>query len=1366
MSFKSSKYSFAHLRGKTAIDRNTLATVRTKTRRTDPDGVSNSPYYPSASGKTLRVKYTYMDGGDVTETTEDIALSSSSLAQIITDINAVDSDNLEAIDMGGYLGIRNLNVGRTHFVTIEAYTTDPSDDAAPIIGFTVWPFPGSTSYVGEVASTPGLRQGNPQGTALIGQAEDFHASGINRAFEALLDQLESGFIDLDAPVIGFREFELSFTLQGGSGQYYSALSGAPSDLRIPIFGVDGVFKPQTRYFQILKKLTGNLPAPYIRGSSASNVGTTPAWPYTTWKHTAIGEVVYGDPGDTILVDGTPFATWGIPDGGTIYDEDVPFYDKQPAIAITSIEGDVIFCNNATFQTLKVGKGDPVWLEAATLEPFDHTGWFVVKEVYDEEHIAIRPMAPSEQAPGDGNRPRQINPLAGGTLTVKMGYFIPANNLLIVTADQAPVSGTVVVRIACALPLREALREDLVDTHPGLLQEVLGFLSDHVGNGSAAAHAAEGIRGFNAGTLADTTSLDLSAGNIKTLITNLVGFLASTSTGTTPGGTNKIGSAALAVSGGVPGVYTGDARGVIAGRLYEQLTAVLLQLRDHELDQNRHDSSGVLTGLGNTGTSGLDFSTAAGTLLVNGKYYAPGITTVTTSNNTNNWIYVDGSDGLVKTTTNQATAHADTNMVLYKATTSSGNVTVIIDVRRQFTAARKKATITVGPQGCDFTTLQGAVAYTEWYRQQTSVGVPSEIVIQDSVDLATTITLSFPIIIRGVALDGSALGGGPKARLRGTLAGQPMFRCSTATLHNVTFKDLYVEVESTNSASCFFKNDDAGTCGNDWLFENCVFNGAPDGGYTLGISPTAASRGWTWRHCTFQGRTGSGYFVGIGDNCNGYAFFNCKFLGTVANNTVSGVNLSEGAIGTHFDRCIFEMGGVHATVQSTTDQTRFTNCRFWASIHEAIFFISSGDLSLEKCYFFQCMQTSSNSRGVIMSDAGTGSIAMLRCHFKNWDDGYAIRALGNTGAHWSITSCKFTATGADRAVIGLFKAEFSNNIFDMSPGAAVGSGHSVAHVVSTGDGSRIIGNTFRNCGNNGNSANDQVVIFGSNSVVAGNTFANCRGKLTQTSDNNSSVYGNVSFDNAVGGINNIGFWNGGKDNASFGNRWPDQSSGRILENLPALRIHQNWMAPMFAAWTTGTAGVGAAVTSVVDPDVDKPGRWLLLTCPGTVSGTGRANKYSETVTGGPLTPNMALVMECSVDATALNASTDFHFQVGLSHDETLMPSNEDQILFTVPQAAGFWHCVTKGVSSSDFVTNVAVGGVQHLRIEVTGSDDPVGARATFWINGNLVSTITANLPDSNEMVFMCGIQNIIETGGNVNVYVSPMTLEIKYIDRPV
>ncbi len=557
MSFDQNDYpSAANLIGNVDVPRLTLPLIRSSLRRLDPDGGSSTPYYASASGKTLRVEYTNEVSTVVTVQTVNIAISGNSMATIIANINAAASADIDAIDMDGFLAIRNLNPGKTHYIKILPYTT-PASDAAPLLGFAVDPFPGSISFAGEIEAAPGNRiQQNPKTTALLAKDNGLTSREINRPLAAILQMIEDLRADLSRDVITYKVVTITFS--SGVGNIND------SSLRVYCPPVN---TPDTTdlepYFQVL---TTNR---YLAVSSSTN--------YPSVKVNAIN---YGSPTSTSLV----FTAWGTPDGRLATGTTVPNKDKQAATAITSITGNIVYCAGATFVTKQVKAGDPVQLTATTLQPFDHSGWWAVDAVIDETHLALRPMSTSsaESTPAAGNKPRVLNPSAGGTLRVAVGRFLPAGSLYLGITDSSVTSMR--VRIPVATPLRDALAEN---NHTGgifldqLASRLYTLVTDHI-NDTSAAHAAASIDGFTSATSwADASTI--TGANLKATIEDILTDLATT---TGNGGAARVGSPAVSIGGSAPNSLS-------SGSVRSQIVDLLTALQAHVVDTtDAHAASAI------------------------------------------------------------------------------------------------------------------------------------------------------------------------------------------------------------------------------------------------------------------------------------------------------------------------------------------------------------------------------------------------------------------------------------------------------------------------------------------------------------------------------------------------------------------------------------------------------------------------------------------------------------------------------------------------------------------------------------------------------------------------------------------------------
>lgn len=501
MSFDQNDYpSAANLIGNTNVPRVTLPIIRASARRLDPDGSSTVPYYASASGKTLSLEYTNEVATVVTVQTVDVVLSGNSLATIISDINTAGAGEVDALDLDGFLAIRNLSSGKTHYLKVLPFGT-PASDAAPILGFEVDPFPGSVSFAGELEAAPGGRtQSNPKTTALIAKDSGLSARELNRPLAAILEMVEDLRADLSRDVIVYKTVSAVFSsgvwqVNDNNYRLYCPAINTPDTTDL---------EP---YFQVLTT---------TRAHAVQNT--------TNYPSVRVSAIHYGTPVDFA----SSFVAWGTPDGKFATGTTVANKDKHAATAITSIKGNIIHCAGATFETALVKAGDPVELDATILQPFDHSGWWAVDAVIDETHLALRPMSRSvdaEPAPAAGNRPRVLNPDAGGTLRVAVGRFLPAEDLFISITDSSVTNMR--LRIPVAVPLREVIAQDNPQSSGFMDQLALRlytFINDHITD-TADAHASTAISGFTSAQAWADGSFPTGS-TLKTTIEDLIADLAA------------------------------------------------------------------------------------------------------------------------------------------------------------------------------------------------------------------------------------------------------------------------------------------------------------------------------------------------------------------------------------------------------------------------------------------------------------------------------------------------------------------------------------------------------------------------------------------------------------------------------------------------------------------------------------------------------------------------------------------------------------------------------------------------------------------------------------------------------------------------
>ncbi len=554
--------SAANLLGNTIVPRNIYPLLRSGKRRHDPDGTSAVPYYAGANGKTIRIVYTKTSIFGIQEDSNDIVLASDSLAVILTGLNTFFTTNsipVQALDLDGFIAFKGLNPGAVHYVRINPFDT-PADDAAPILGFPTFPLPGSTSYAGDIASSPGSRlQSNPQTTALLSKDDTLGSGEINRGLAAALQMIEELRAELYRDVIVHKDVSLNFSTHAGDGFIAARIND--DNLR--------VFVPT--YPTVDLPIIPRVLSPFYR--VMDDFGQQAIQDFHTAGDPRVIEVsglFYGTD-ITPFDNNTVFATWGTPDGGTIIGNTVTNKDKHAATTITSIVGNIVHCAGATFVTQKVMAGDPVNIESGIDLPFDHSGWYAVDAVIDETHLAIRPMAIAEDMPTDIMKPRWLNPAALGTLRVAVGKFIPAGDVFI-TINQASLVGggsTHTIRLPVGVPFVQTLTDDRARGFAGNLNALATALFSHLFSASDA-HAASAITGFTSTTTwADGTTI--TGTTLKQTLEDVLTDLKSTTGGSS--GAGRIGAPTVSIGGSAP-------NSLASGTVLSQLTALLTALQAH------------------------------------------------------------------------------------------------------------------------------------------------------------------------------------------------------------------------------------------------------------------------------------------------------------------------------------------------------------------------------------------------------------------------------------------------------------------------------------------------------------------------------------------------------------------------------------------------------------------------------------------------------------------------------------------------------------------------------------------------------------------------------------------------------------------
>ncbi len=1172
-------YNPADLIGNVTVPRLTLPTIRSAKRRSDADGVSTVPYYPGVNAKKLDIEYT--DNALVVQTVS-LTIAGVGYQDLIDDIKALDPSNLEAIDMGGFLGIRNTNSGSTHYVKILPQSVS-ADEAAGLLGLEVFPYPGSISYAGELASTPGHRsQQNPQGATLISKGDDLQADAFNRAFVSVIREIEKLRADLERETISY--VDVFVTVQ--SHEVSTSIKGFylnDSSIRLPIRDVDPTtdFGHMEGYFTLLDPTFKQ--EVYVGTSKVQGL-----------------RVHYATSG-TVL-SGSAFSTWGTPDGGSIYAGTIENKIKHASVAITEIKGSVLYCPGATFSTLIIQKNDPLLISGATnTSPYDHNGWFAVVEVLDEEHLRVRPFGTNEIIPGVGPQetPFAINPLGTGfgNVEIYFGSFVPASSMFVSVNSSGLTNGTYIARIACGRSQRDPqVRRPF--QHNG---DPSAAITAHVTDPTDA-HDSTAITGFTSAT-AWFDSSTISGVTLKATIEDVLTDLAAT---TGNGGSGRVGSPLITASGfTVP-------KTLAAGSISSQLLSGLNQLQTHETDSKFHPANGVVSGFGLGVYSFPNQPINGGTLVTE---YLGQVRVFTASGTSfpigaNQYcIYLDLTDSTLKTTTTLTAAFASDKFPLWYIYNQGFGVTWTSDFRIPLASSysRNKGIVTVGPSGTysDFPDLASANDWISFYRGAYGAGptvIPKswEIVVQGNVvENRVSGLFSFPATVRGASLDAQ---GTPTCSVTippGTFSHQVHGEFAASTipdgLNGIVIKDLRFITPTTTTTT---NNPTIKITSNTyeithWTIDNCVFSGGTNAPFIWVNNPynyVVVPKHIVIRNCWFKGannRTTENPLILV-EKSQDCVIENCRFEGSTADILTNGIRFegvtdAGSAYGHVVKDCTFELGGRHIIITNNVDSVTIKNCTFRSSRATAINHLSTGEVFIEDCKFIGCMTNSSTAEGVIWSDTGNGRLDVRNCRFKNWATGYACRALANTSSGSRFVNCVFTATAVNQAIAGLSNALFEANDFDLSPGAVSGNGHDIGVVLSVGSNVRIVNNAFRNCGSTATSGSDNVIATNGGAIVSGNHFNNCRGTLVSFNGINNVANGNVMIDVGAAATD-IGFFTGSAGTVINGNVVTHTASGQhfnIAGNVKA-QVQGNALtnAPtVFAGGMTGNLVRKKVVASI-------------------------------------------------------------------------------------------------------------------------------------------------------------------------------------------
>ena len=576
---KDQAYSLEQIVGDTSLPRISHPTLRGTVRRSDADALSpTAPYWPGLSGKYLTLQYTK---ANLATDQINVAFTDDSLVETVAAINAsapgVAGDIL-ATDVGGYLEIITNHSGSPHTLAVLAYSV-PANDAAPILGFPVQPFPGSMSYAGDlVTSPPAPTQGNAPGTGLLARGEDLSSESINRAIFSVASRLEALIRNLGRETVTVTRIGPCATEYRAGVGTFAKIDDA--DVRLPTTLPSGL-RSTAEMFRVVDPDGSLLINPTTREvyqASAVFHGTLGS--LTSYSANAVSAGQFATPGaaaHTIYGDVTP----GNP--VTKVRKPVAVAALGTSIAITSIVGNVIYCEGAQFQTALAQPGDTLIIEGiSSTTPFSHNGEFVVSEVLDEEHIAVRRKSDNEPLVDSSlTRPAGLNPDGDlGSVAVPIGYFIPAKNVGVkfATANVKSTYPEVYLNVMTGALPESADKFANAWAIPDGIQGVIDSLVGHITTDNPSHPASTISIGTRAGKWADSTTDFPNNNRLDAQLHALMGVLASTS-GTA--GSGKIGAAeilgstVLGEEGGLPGPFAASGANVHA-----LIKSVLKSLNDH------------------------------------------------------------------------------------------------------------------------------------------------------------------------------------------------------------------------------------------------------------------------------------------------------------------------------------------------------------------------------------------------------------------------------------------------------------------------------------------------------------------------------------------------------------------------------------------------------------------------------------------------------------------------------------------------------------------------------------------------------------------------------------------------------------------
>lgn len=542
-------------------------------------------------------------------------------------------------------------------------------------------------------------------------------------------------------------------------------------------------------------------------------------------------------------------------------------------------------------------------------------------------------------------------------------------------------------------------------------------------------------------------------------------------------------------------------------------------------------SGVISGFGNGAVVGLNLTINTGVYWMSGHRATYSGGAVACTNNNTGYVYVD-TDGMVKYTTSSGVALP--RLLLFRVTAAAGSITSVLDVRRNWTRTQSsKGRITVGAVNCDFTTLEGAIA---WTTAGTGDNTNFEIMVQD--DLTMTATIDIPIKIHII---------GTRKGTITTPSNLAAFTVATS-VDGVVFRDLQFSIPAT-PGSCLINIEGAGTC-DHWLFENCQFNGGRDGTPVIGLgvgvaASTGSQANWMFRGCQFVGTFNSATpYIAVDGSSKGWTFDGCRFTASTANTGSIGIQLINGAALHKITNCHFEMGGVAIHLKDlnniggagTAVVGTLIQGNTFISSREACILVATGALSqINDNQFIGCCTNGGGANGVIEVSTSSAAKAWIRNNSFDWSSDSAIRITAGNNHNISGNLLATAAAAVIRAIVitnasSLCTVEGNTIDLDLgntTPGSGKGGASAIdAPLMENGI---VANNILLNCGATGSDSSGAIIVgnfcavhgnrdfYGEGEIVTSGTSCQIWGHRTDQSLNNdfaistpTRVIGDIEF----------------------------------------------------------------------------------------------------------------------------------------------------------------------------------------------------------------------------------------------------------------